>query len=163
MIYPVHLTEQERFYSNNNTWIPVTYNKVLEAHATYLQNNMKENDITIIVNGRGNYYTELLYYANRKGYPWSFTDLYDYLFDYKGTEHAPSLSDRAKISQTDLKRVNTIFIEYTPVFIIGPVVPKNLDELLQWIKETDKLTVEDIYNAGFDPNACIIKLKIKSK
>jgi hypothetical protein len=163
MVHPVQLTERERFYDNINTWIPITYNKVLEAHATYLQNNMKENDITIIVNGRGNYYNELLYYANRKGYPWRFSDLYDYLYDYKGTEHTPNLSDRAKISKTDLKRVNTVFIEYTPVFILGPVIPKNLNELLQWIEDTDKFIVEDIYNAGFDPNAYIIKLKVKSK
>jgi len=155
MIYPVHITEQERYYRLSSAqWTSNTLNGVLLADTEYVKKHTTRDDVLVIVSGRGRYYPEFFYYADRAGYQWTYQDFYCYLFN---KEDSPCVNKTVSIL------ADKIFVEYTQYNYWSGYFPPTNDELHELIQSSQRVTLVNIFTTEYDNNTYLYELEVKKE
>jgi hypothetical protein len=153
MIYPVHITEQERYYRLASApWTSNTLNGVLLADTEYVKKHTTREDVLVVVSGRGRYYPEFFYYADRAGFQWTYQDFYCYLFNPQ---------DSSCINKTGSIAAEKIFVEYTPYNYWSGYFPATNDEIHELILSSQRVTLVNIFTTEYDHDTYLYELEVK--
>ena len=153
MIYPVHIVAGERYYRYASTgWTSNLLTGVFLADADYVRKNSTRDDVLAVVSGRGRYYPEFLYYANRAGYEWSYEDLRCYLVN----------DDESCARKASAQPPDKIFIEYTKFNYWSGYFPASTEELERLIQGSTRVTLLNIFTTEQDKNTRVYELRVQT-
>lgn len=151
-IYPVHIVMEERYYKFASApWTSNILNGVLLKNTEYVRDHTTREDVLVVVSGRGRYYPEFFYYADRAGYEWTYQDFYCYLLD----AHNSSCTNKTGSIVPD-----RIFIEYTKYNYWRGYFPLTNDALYQLIQSSPKVTLTNIFTTEYDKNTYLYELEM---